>query len=51
VLACQRTNWNEVDALTDEQIEDSAKEDDDSALPTDEELKEFKSIKQNKKRE
>lgn len=39
-----KTNWNEVDSLTDEQIEDAAKEDDDSALPTDEELKEFKSM-------
>jgi hypothetical protein len=46
-----KTNWNEVDELTDKQIEDAAKDDDDSALPTDGELKEFKPIKQKKNKE
>jgi hypothetical protein len=45
------TNWNEVDTLTDKQIEKAAKEDADSALPTDEELKEFKSVEKKNKEE
>jgi len=36
------TDWDEVDNLTDEEIEKAAKSDPDSALPTDEELKGFK---------
>lgn len=36
------TNWDDVDKLTDEEILDAAKNDPDSALPTDEELKNFK---------
>ena len=36
------TDWNAVDALTDEEIIEAAKNDPDSALPSDEELKEFK---------
>lgn len=36
------TNWDEVNALTDEEIIAAAKSDPDSALPTEEELKEFK---------
>lgn len=39
------TDWNEVDNLTDEEIEKAAKSDPDSALPTDEELKSFKRVK------
>jgi hypothetical protein len=45
------TNWNEVDALTDKQIEEAAKEDVDTALPTDEELKEFKPVRKKKNEE
>jgi hypothetical protein len=45
------TNWNEVDKLTDKQIEEAAKEDEDSVLPTDEELKEFKSVRKKNKEE
>jgi len=37
-----KTDWNEVDSLSDEEIEKAAKDDPDSALPIDEELKEFK---------
>ncbi|MCL7422131.1 MAG: hypothetical protein M8364_14625 [Methylobacter sp.] len=40
-----KTNWQEVDEITDEEIEDAAKSDPDSALPTDEELKQFKPVK------
>jgi len=39
------TDWDEVDKLTDEEIEKAAKSDPDSALPTDEELKGFKRLK------
>ena len=45
------TNWNEVDKLTDKQIEEAAREDEDSALPTDEELKEFRPVKKKNKEE
>lgn len=34
-------DWSKVDALTDEQIIEAAKNDPDSSLPTDEELAEF----------
>jgi len=44
-----KTDWNQVDELTDEEIEKAAKDDPDSALPTGEELKKFKSIKSEKK--
>jgi hypothetical protein len=46
-----KTDWSEVDSLSDEQIEEAAKNDPDSALPTDEELKEFKHKKPEKKEE
>jgi len=39
-----QTDWAEVDKLTDEEIEEAAKSDPDSALPTDEELKNFKRV-------
>jgi len=39
-----KTDWEEVDELTDEEIEKAAKSDPDSALPTDEELKKFKRV-------
>jgi hypothetical protein len=45
------TNWNEVDTLTDKQIEKAAREDEDSALPTDEELQEFRPMKKKNKEE
>ncbi|SBS35237.1 hypothetical protein MSP8886_03319 [Marinomonas spartinae] len=45
-----KTNWQEVDEITDEEIERAAKDDPDSALPTNEELDEFKPVK-NKKEE
>jgi hypothetical protein len=38
-----KTNWDRVDALTDEEIEEAAKADPDSALPTEEELRDFRS--------
>ncbi len=44
-----KTDWDKVDALTEEEIEDAAKDDPDSALPTDEELKEFKPVKPRRK--
>lgn len=43
-----KTNWKEVDEITDAEIEEAAKSDPDSALPTDEELKQFKPVKKNK---
>ena len=43
-----KTNWKEVDVLTDEEIEEAAKSDPDSALPTDEELKQFKPVAKRK---
>ena len=43
------TNWNGVEALTDEDIEVSVKSDPDSTLPNEEELKEFKSWKEAEK--
>ena len=39
-----KTDWEEVDKLTDEEIEEAAKSDPDSALPSDEELKKFKRV-------
>lgn len=36
------TDWDAVDALTDEEIVEAAKNDPDSAYPSDEELKNFK---------
>lgn len=45
------TNWKEVDTLTDKQIEEAAKGDDGTALPTDEELKEFKPVRKKNKEE
>lgn len=45
------TNWSEVDTLTDEQIEEAAREDEDTALPTDEELKEFRPVRKKNKEE
>jgi len=39
------TDWSKIDALTDKEIEDEAKNDPDTAIPTDEELKEFKRVK------
>lgn len=39
------TNWNEVDALADSEVKKAASEDPDSALPTDDELDEFKPVK------
>ena len=43
------TNWNEVEALTDEDIEAAAKDDPDSPLLSEEELTEFKSWKAHEK--
>ena len=43
-----KTNWKEVDEITDEEINEAAKSDPDSALPTDEELKQFQPTKKNK---
>ena len=40
-----KTNWQKVDEITDEEIEEAAKSDPDSALPTEEELKQFKPVK------
>ncbi len=39
-----KTDWEEVDNLTDEEIEEAAKSDPDSALPTDEELNKFERV-------
>lgn len=36
------TDWDAVDALTDEEIAEAARSDPDSAYPSDEELKNFK---------
>ena len=43
-----KTDWKEVDTLTDEEIEEAAKSDPDTALPTEEELKQFKKLKKHK---
>ena len=40
-----KTNWEEVDKITDEEIERATKSDPDSSLPTEEELKQFKKTK------
>lgn len=45
-----KTDWQEIDKLTDEEIEQAAKDDPDSALPTDEELKQFKPVKKNEEK-
>ena len=39
------TNWDEVDKLTDKDIEEASKDDPDTNLPTEEDLKKFKPIK------
>jgi len=44
-----KTDWDKVDNLTEEEIESAAKDDPDSALPSDEELKDFKPVKPEKK--
>lgn len=36
------TDWSEIDRLSDSEIEEAARNDPDSALPTEEELKKFK---------
>ncbi len=45
-----KTDHDKVNKLTDEEIEKAAKEDPDSALPTDEELKKFKRVNPNEKK-
>ena len=40
-----KTNWDEVDKITDQEIEEAAKNDPDTILPTDEDLKQFKPVK------
>jgi hypothetical protein len=40
-----QTNWDEVEALLDQEIIEAAKNDPDSALPTDAQLKEFKPVR------
>lgn len=40
-----KTNWEEVDNITDEEIEKATKSDPDSSLPTEKELKQFKKTK------
>lgn len=40
-----KTNWKEFDEITDDEINEAAKSDHDSALPTDEELEQFKTVK------
>lgn len=42
------TDWERIDKLTDAEIEEAARNDPDSALPTDEELKQFKRVKEKK---
>lgn len=44
-----KTEWGKVDSLTDAEIKKAAKDDSDSALPTEDELKEFKRVKSGKK--
>ncbi len=44
-----KTNWDEVDSLTDEDIEKSAKDDPDTSMPTEQELENFKPIEKYKK--
>lgn len=39
-----KTNWKELDSLTDEEIEEAAKDDPDSALPSEDDLKGFKPV-------
>jgi len=40
-----KTNWEEIDKITDKEIEEAAKSDPDTALPTEEELQQFKPVK------
>lgn len=42
------TDWERIDKLTDAEIEEAARSDPDSALPTDEELKRFRRVKEKK---
>jgi len=42
-----KTDYERLKNMTDEEIEQAAKDDPDSALPTDEELKKFKRVKPN----
>ncbi len=39
-----KTNWEELDSLTDKEIEEAVKSDPDSALPSEDELKNFKPV-------
>lgn len=45
-----KTDYDRLKNMTDEEIEKAAKEDPDSALPTDEELKKFKRVHSNEKK-
>lgn len=45
-----KTDYERLKNMTDEEIEKAAKEDPDSALPTDEELKKFKRVHPNEKK-
>ena len=45
-----KTDYERLKNMTDEEIEKAAKEDPDSALPTDEELKKFKRVLPNEKK-
>ena len=42
-----KTDYERLKAMTEEEIEQAAKDDPDSALPTDEELKKFKRVHPN----
>ena len=42
-----KTDYNRVNNMTDEEIEENATTDEDSKTPTDEELKKFKKVKKN----
>ncbi len=44
-----QTDYERLKNMTDEEIEQAAKDDPDSALPTDEELKKFKRVNPNDK--
>jgi len=46
----RKTDYERLKNMTDEEIEKAAKEDPDSALPTDEELKKFKRVHPNEKK-
>ena len=45
-----KTDYERLKKMTNEEIEQAAKDDPDSALPTDEELKKFKRVKQDEKK-